>query len=157
MKASSVSEIKQELQNLSAKEIAELCLRLARFKKENKELLSYLLFESTDEESYIKSVKQNMEELFGEVNTTNIYIAKKTLRKILRITNKHIKYTANKQTEAVLLTHFCLMLKTTGIPLKKSNALENIYLQQQKKIMAAISTLHEDLQYDLLKELRKLE
>ena len=157
MKASSVSEIKQELQNLSAKEIAELCLRLARFKKENKELLSYLLFESTDEESYIKSVKQNMEELFGEVNTTNIYIAKKTLRKILRITNKHIKYTANKQTEAVLLTHFCLLLKTTGIPLKKSAALENIYLQQQKKIMAAISALHEDLQYDLLKELRKLE
>jgi len=39
MKAASISELKQELQNISAKEITDICLRLARFKKENKELL----------------------------------------------------------------------------------------------------------------------
>lgn len=157
MKAASISEIKQELQNLSAKEIAELCLRLARFKKENKELLSYLLFELNDEESYIASVKATMDELFTEVNKTNLYFAKKNLRKILRITNKHIKYTGNKQTEAILLIHFCEQIKKSGIAFKKSTALQNIYIQQIKKIKAAIATLHEDLQYDLMKEVKNIE
>ncbi len=51
MKAASIQELKQELQHTSLKEITELCLRLARFKKENKELLTYLLFEASDAES----------------------------------------------------------------------------------------------------------
>jgi hypothetical protein len=43
MKAASILELKQELQHTSSKEIVELCLRLARFKKENKELLTFFL------------------------------------------------------------------------------------------------------------------
>ena len=58
MKTTSVSEIKQELQNLTAKEITELCLRLARYKKENKELLAYLLFEAHDVDAYTERVKK---------------------------------------------------------------------------------------------------
>ena len=46
MKAATVAQLKKELQFKSQEEIMELCLRLARFKKENKELLTYLLFES---------------------------------------------------------------------------------------------------------------
>ena len=64
MKTASLAEIKQELQNLSTKEIAELCLRLARYKKENKELLAYLLFESHNEEAYAVQVKEMIEEKF---------------------------------------------------------------------------------------------
>ncbi|MCB0546499.1 MAG: hypothetical protein KDD19_02870 [Phaeodactylibacter sp.] len=45
MKAATIRELKQAMDNLSAGELVELCLRLARFKKENKELLTYLLFE----------------------------------------------------------------------------------------------------------------
>ena len=43
MKAVSVKELSQELLNRSPKELRDLCLRLSRFKKENKELLTYLL------------------------------------------------------------------------------------------------------------------
>jgi hypothetical protein len=157
MKTTSISELKQELQNMPAKEIAELCLRLARFKKENKELLAYLLFEAHDEEAYVESVKAVMDELFKEVNTTNLYYAKKNLRRILRNVNKHIKYSGNKQTEAVSLIHFCTLIKTSGINLLKSTVLQNTYTNQLKKIKAAIETLHDDLQYDLLKEVKKLE
>jgi len=57
MKAVTIKELKDELANLSPKEIRELCLRLARFKKENKELLTYLLFESGDESVYVGSIK----------------------------------------------------------------------------------------------------
>ena len=132
-------------------------MRLARFKKENKELLGYLLFEAHDIEGYTNAVKSVMDESFKEVNTGNLYFAKKNLRRILRNSNKHIKYTGNKQTEAEILIHFCSLIKASGIPFKKSTALQNLYNQQLKKIQAAIITLHEDVQYDLLKEFRKLE
>src|SRR5260221_3900644 len=152
MKTASISELKQELQKLTAKEIATLCLRLARFKKENKELLGYLLFEAQDEESYVAAVKAAMEESFTEVNKSNLYFAKKNLRRILRNTNKNIKYSGNKQTEAILLIHYCSLLKASSIALQKSSVLQNIYNSQLKKIKAVITTMHEDLQYDLLKE-----
>ncbi len=157
MKTAGISELKEELQHRQAKEITELCLRLARFKKENKELLTYMLFESHNPEAYTESIKENISEAFKEVNTTNLYFTKKNLRRILRQANKHIKYTSSKQTEAVVLIHFCSQLKTSGISLQKSTALNNIYLQQIKKIKAAIAALHEDLQYDLLKEIKDLE
>jgi gas vesicle protein len=91
------------------------------------------------------------------VNTSNLYYAKKNLRKILRQTNKYIKYTGNKQTEAVVLIYFCSLLNDSGIAVQKSTALNNLYAQQLKKIKAAISTLHEDIQYDLAKEMKALE
>ena len=37
MKAVTVKDVSQELLNLTPKELRDLCLRLARFKKENKE------------------------------------------------------------------------------------------------------------------------
>ncbi len=59
MKAVTIKELKQELNHLSPKEVMDLCLRLSRFKKENKELLTYLLFEASDEAHYIESVKHD--------------------------------------------------------------------------------------------------
>jgi hypothetical protein len=62
MKAASINEIKQELQSLPPSRLNELCLRLARFKKDNKELLTYLLFEAADETAYIESVKKEIDQ-----------------------------------------------------------------------------------------------
>ena len=59
MKAASVVEIRKELAGLDKESIKQLCLRLARFKLENKELLTYLLFEADNEEGYINSIKTN--------------------------------------------------------------------------------------------------
>ena len=157
MKTASLAEIKQELQNLTAKEIADVCLRLARFKKDNKELIAYLLFEAHDVETYTKQVKEMMDETFKNVNTNNFYLAKKTLRKILRLVNKHIKYVGTKQTEVELRIHFCLMLKNSGIRIHKNKALTNMYMQQLKKIKAALSSLHEDIQYDFMKQINELQ
>lgn len=156
MKLVSISDIKKELEHLPAKELTQLCLRLAKYKKENKELLHYLLFDADDNETYANQVKEEMNELFSDVNTTNLYFAKKTIRKILRVANKHIRYTGDKQTEVVLLIHFCAMLKQTGIAFYKNKALENLYLQQIKKINAALTSLHEDIQYDFVKQVEAL-
>ena len=156
MKAASISDIKQELTNLQPAKLLELCLRLAKYKKDNKELLNYLLFEANDEQTYISNVKMEIEEAFAEINQSNLYFAKKSLRKILRNTAKHIRYTASKQAEVELLLYFCQTLKHSGIPLKNSTVLNNLYQFQLKKVAKVIATLHEDLQYDYLKELNQL-
>lgn len=156
MKASTVHEIKQELAGRKPAQLVELCLRLARFKKENKELLTYLLFEAGDEEAYIRSVKREIDELFTTINLSHLYFAKKTLRKIVRVINKYARYSSNKQTEIELRLHFCARLKTSGIPFTRNTVVTNIYEGQLKKIRALLATLHEDLQYDYLKDMNAL-
>ena len=156
MKTASISEIKQELTNTSQKELLELCLRVIKYKKENKELLTYLLFEAHDQPSYVQNIKTEMDEQFTQINQSNLYFAKKSLRKILKTTNKYIKYTASKETEVELLIYFCTKIKDSGIRINKSVALTNLYNNQVKKIKAVIETLHEDLQHDYNREIEEL-
>ena len=105
MKAATINELKQELVNTSPATLIELCLRLARFKKENKELLTYLLFEAHDTVAYIASVKEEMALQFAAINKSNVYFVKKTLRKILRTTNKYTRYSGLATVEIELLIY----------------------------------------------------
>lgn len=68
MKAASLAEIKRELKQRSPEELLTICLRLGRFKKENKELLTYLLFEAGDELSYIKLLKEDIDDMMEEID-----------------------------------------------------------------------------------------
>jgi hypothetical protein len=157
MKASTVHEIKTELSHLKADDLIELVLRLSKFKKENKELLTYLLFEAHDEQAFIKSVEGEIAEQFKEIPKGNsLYLVKKSVRKILRRTNKHIQYTGSKTAEVRLLIYFCSRLKESGIPIEQSTALTNLFEGQLKKIKKVLGTLHEDLQYDYLKQLEEI-
>lgn len=156
MKAATLSELKKDLSNMPSAEVVELCLRLGRFKKENKELLTYLLFEAGDEEAYISSVKQEADRHFKEINYSNIYFAKKSCRKILRIINKYIRYSGLKQTEVELLIFYCQHLKNAEISIYASKALTNLYQRQLEKIIKALATLHEDIQYDYEEKLTEL-
>ena len=156
MKAASLAEIKKELKTLPASELLGLCMRLSKYKKDNKELLSYLIFHSDDLQAYIMEVKEEMDGSFADMNKSNVYLAKKTIRKVLRIANKHIRYTGSKEAEIQLLLHFCLGLKSSNLPLNKSTVLLNLYNSQRKKICAAINDLHEDLQYEYQRELEQL-
>ena len=148
MKTASLSELKKELENLTPKELRDLCIHLGKYKKENKELLTYLLFEAHDNKGYINSVKGMIDGLYDEINTTNIYYSKKSLRKILRLTNKYIKYTGSKQVEVELLIYYCKKLRKSGIQFQNSTALSNLYMRQVDKIKKALAGLHEDLQFD---------
>ena len=156
MKSASINELKKEIETLPPNRVIEVAIRLAKFKKDNKELLNYLLFESHDELSFINKIKLAIDELFEEINDSNLYFVKKTLRKILRIVNKNIKYSGIKQTEAELLIYFCTKLKSSTIPYQKSPVLNNLYNNQIKKIQKTISLLHEDLQFDYSEEIKDL-
>lgn len=148
MKAVTAREIKQELNHLSTKELQELCLRLSRFKKENKELLTYLLFESHNESTYVESVKNYIDEEFELINTKSYFYIRKSVRKILKNIKKYIRYSQKKETEVELLLYFCQKLKNFSPSIKYSTQLQNSYDRQLQLAKKAIATLHEDLQYD---------
>ncbi len=156
MKTASVKEIKSELKHRGPDEIRELCMRLVKFKKENKELLTYLLYESDNEAGYIESVKNEIEQEFKEINTKSYFYIKKSVRKILRNTKKYIRYSKKKVTEVELLMYFCIELVKMFDRTGKNTTLENIYNRQIDAIQKAISYLHEDLQFDYGIELNKL-
>ncbi|MFV0572600.1 MAG: hypothetical protein ACK5M1_09255 [Xanthomarina gelatinilytica] len=157
MKAVSVVTIKKELQHRSSEELMELCLRLSKFKKENKELLSYLLFESHDEAGYIETVKQELDQQFNNINTDSYFYIKKSVRKILRNLKKYARYSLKKKTEAELLLNFCATLKEFKPSIKYNVTLTNIYNRQILSIKKTVKTLHEDLQYDYRMMLEDLE
>jgi hypothetical protein len=157
MKAASVNDIKQQLKNLDAKELTALCLRLARYKKENKELLTFLLYEADDLPHYIAGVNEELDMIFADVNTSSVFFAKKTIRKALRTANKYIRYAGDKTVEVEVLLHYCTNFRGLKLDWKKSTLLSNLYFAQLKKVAAAIDTLHEDLQYDYRRSLERLQ
>ena len=93
-----------------------------------------------------------MDEQFSQVNTSQLYFAKKNLRKIIRTVNRYARYIQSKEAEAGLLIYFCQKMRALDLPLKKSTVLTNLYAGQVKKIRGLVAGLHEDLQYDLNKE-----
>ena len=148
MKSASVADIRKHLKTLDRDELSELCFKLIRYKKENKELLSYVLFDSENEPEFIRDFKSEMDQLFTEVNTSHVYLAKKTIRKILRLINKFIRFSGSKIMEVELLIHFCDHLKNSPLPVANNPTLNNIYTRQREKIRKTLATLHEDIQFD---------
>lgn len=157
MKIASIVTIKKELKHLPKEELLELCLRLGKFKKENKALLTYLLFEAHDEDAYIASVKQSLDHLFEGINTDSYFYMKKTIRKILREIRVYSRYSLNKSTEVELLLYFCECLNELKPSIHNNNTLSNLYERQIMSIHKKISVLHEDLQYDYNLKLEALE
>ena len=156
MKPATVKQLKEELKNRSSKELLELCLRLSKFKKENKELLTYLLFEANDEASYIEEIKSDIDEAFAKINTKSYYFINKSVRKILRRIKTYIRYSIHKETEIDLLIYFCRKLKGFQPSIKYSTGLQNLYKRQIAFIEKKVARLHEDLQYDYGVELKDL-
>ncbi len=156
MKSATVKELKMELLDRSPKEVMELCLRLSRFKKENKELLTYLLFESADEEAYIEGVKEEIDSRFELVNKKSPYFVKKSIRGILNHTKKYIRYSQNKETEVELLLYFCQKLKSFRPSIYRNRKVEIIYNRLIEQCKKKVMLLHEDLQYDYLRILESL-
>lgn len=156
MKPATINQLKKELQQRHPGELIELCLRLAKYKVDSKELLNYLLFEADNEDAYVAKVEEHVHELFTDIpRNQNVYYVRKSVRKILRLLNKHIRFSGNKETEATLRLYFCTCMKEY-INMRQSTTLSNIFDQQVKQINTAIGKLHEDLQYDLQKELDEL-
>jgi len=156
MSTASLSELRRALRNVPSGDLPDLCIRLARYKKENKELLSYLLFEADDEPGYIRNVKSEIDQHFTELSKTTPYLTKKSLRKALTFTNQRIRYSGIKRTEAELLIYFCKKFRKE-VPFRNNVTIKNIYVRLILRIKKTITILHEDLQFDYGEEVKLLE
>jgi hypothetical protein len=153
MRSASLADIRKELRMLSKEEVLEFTERLIRYKRENKELLNYLLFESMDEDVYAQRIKEEVSEAFSATNTSGFYLAKKSIRRALRIANKYIKYSERPETELDVLLHFCEEMNRLNLNFKTSKVLLNLYERQLVKIKDVYADLHEDLQFDFKERL----
>lgn len=157
MKAASVKEIKNELQHRSPDELLKISLRLSRFKKENKELLTYLIFEAENEALYISDLKEEMDEMFDDLNRKSYYLMKKGIQKTLRHVKKHIRYSPVKETEVELLLYFCAKMKTNQPSINNNSVLRNMYARQLEMASKKIKALNEDLQHDYRQEIEEIK
>lgn len=156
MKTATINQLKKGLKNLPQEELVELSLKMAKFKKETKEYLSYLVYESMDEDDFIYSVKEEITLLFEEINPDSFSYMKKTIRKILRLTKKYIRFSKINKTEVELLLHFCQELINVKPSINRSIMLRNIYDRQVEMIKKKHLLLHEDIQFDYRVEIDNL-
>jgi hypothetical protein len=156
MQTATIHQLKKELQLLDREQILQLCLRLARFKLENKELLTYLIFDAEHEDRFKLMIKGELEEQIREAKKPNTYYTKKGLRKSLRYLDKVIRFSGKKETEIELRLHFVRQVKENKIPIHRSKVLENMLATQLKKINSAMEKVHEDLQHDYGMELSEI-
>ncbi|UZH54038.1 hypothetical protein JRG66_08450 [Salinimicrobium tongyeongense] len=157
MKPASAKEIRDELKHQDREELLQIVLRLSRFKKENKELLTYLLFEAQDEEEYKLKVKTEMDSEFAAINRSNAYYTKKGIRKILKNVKKYSRYSGEKETEVELLIYFLQKMNDFKPAIRRNKILKSLYERQLDLAKKNMEKLHEDLQYDLNLELDKLK
>lgn len=156
MKSASSNEIKAALNNLNHKDVLQICMRISKYKRENKELLTYLLFEADHEQQYIENIKAEVDDFFSNLVILNFSNMLKKLRKVVRIANKYIKFSGSKNVEVAVLIHICYKLKPF-VQKTESTALVNLYNRQIIKIDKALLKLDEDLHYDYKNDLAEIQ
>lgn len=144
MKAATISQLKKELLKLNHDDLLDVCVRMAKFKVESKELLTYLLMKSEDELAYASDLCTDIDQY---LNTPG-RIHKKTLRKVVRWMDKSLRFSGNKETELQVRIHFCRRIKQMRISFGNCRLSKNMYAAQLKKINKEIDKVHPDLQFD---------
>lgn len=147
MKTQGLADIKKTIKNISHAELSEICLKLARFKKDNKEYVHFLLYEASNPLDYAEEVKES---LLGPLTNLSRHpsLKVKELRKHLRVLNRHIRYTSSSEVEISLLIWYEDMLLTHAGVRQSNKALYTLFIRQLEKIRKSFAKIHEDLQFD---------
>jgi hypothetical protein len=151
MDTASLSEIKAALKVMSREALEQQLLRMAKYKKENKELLSFILFDEEDKLQFIKDCKHEMGLLFASINFSTSYVSAKGLRKILKFVTKCVRFSADKTVEIELLAEFCSQMSALAPRFRSSTVLAQLYDKQVEKVYRAMEHLHEDIRADYRK------
>lgn len=148
MKAATLHQIKKELETYAPKKIMDLTLRLIKYKTENKELISYLLFDEDDLAGYISDLREDISAMFTDIRFLPSYQIKRVLKKALKFITRYAKYTNVKETEAELLLHFCSLMREHSLLRNTNKVISVIFYKQLEKVEKMLPGLHEELQYD---------
>lgn len=149
MRTNGIAEIKKTIKNIGQAELSEICLKLARFKKDNKEYIHFLLHESSDPLAYAEDVKESLHHSLTNLNR-HPSLKVKELRKHLRVLTRHIRYTSSVEVEITLVIWFTEMLVAHAGIRQSNKALYTLFTRQIEKIRKAFPKLHEDLQFDYM-------
>ena len=156
MKSASIKEIKDALQSKSPKELVAICLSLSKYKKDNKDYLSYLLYESEDKIDYLQQCKEEMDAAIDAMSYKTFYHKKNAIRALLKKAKTRIRYTSDKEIELELLMHFCKSITDLPAEVSNNHTVMSIVERQIIIIKKTIAKMHEDLQYDYLQSLDEL-
>jgi hypothetical protein len=152
----SLASLKKELNGLERKELINICARLARHKKENKELLAYLLLDADDPFYYAEKIKPLLDEPFDAPYHSAWAFAKR-LRKALRLISKYQRFTGNARGEAELLVYLMQKFQGDWRAQLTNNGIQKIILRCLVKIETLIDKMDEDYQADYTDSLRRLK
>lgn len=156
MKVASAQEIRKTLLNMEPREITDVVMRMLRYKKDNKELASYLLYNSSDEQAFVDEITEEINASFAELKYEGAYKYTKQIRKIIRLANKPIRYSGLPSTQVEVLLCILENLKPILSGKHGSNVLSGIYMRQVDIVAKAMDKLHEDIRYDYVKQFERL-
>jgi hypothetical protein len=150
-----LSDLKQELAERDKKNLMELCLHLARFKTENKELMGYLLFNAHDPLAYTETYKPMIDEPF-EKYIFNPYYLSKGIRKAFRQISRYAKITKSKEGECTLYLYLAeqFISRIHGRIVHKSLII--LLERSLKKAALLIEKMHEDYQLDYVPQFNEI-
>lgn len=148
-------ELKRELEGLPQPELVRLCLRLAKYKVESKELLDYLLWSADDPIQYAHEFKTDVLLPFDSLFIGS-YLFTKSLRKSLRLIAKYTRFTGSKQGECELLLAFVEAFFHHYQRGFHTAANAKIIFRCLKKASVNINKLHEDIQADYTQNFNNL-
>jgi len=156
MKAASLHQIKKELETYSPQKMLDITLKLIKHKTENKEFVSYLLFDENDLAGYIFDLREDITGMLTDIRYLPGYQIKKILRKALKFITRYSRYTHAKETDAELLLHFCSLMKENGLLRNTNKAITVIFYKQLEKVEKMLPVLHEELQFDYHQKIEAL-
>lgn len=142
-----LSDLKKELLELSKPELIQLCLRVAKLKRENKELLAYLIFDSGDPLFYAQKLKPEIKEVF-EQPFQHAYYLTKSMRKAMRLITKYYRFTSNKQGETELLIYLVEEFYLSWRNEYRYQALGKVIFRCLEKAQSNLKKIDEDFRAD---------
>ena len=155
MDTASIKQLKDTLSTLGREELIGLLFRMVKFKKENKELLTFLLFEADDLDAYVHEITLLIKDEFENYRLKTAYYKRKGCRRVLRMLKKYIKYATDKEVEVRLLLAYVSMVAESKSFIN-DRVIQKIALRQLLLAEKSIVKLHEDLQYEYKLELEEL-
>ncbi|HLW14088.1 MAG TPA: hypothetical protein VKX30_01160 [Flavobacteriaceae bacterium] len=156
MKAKSLKKLREELVYAEKQDLVDLCLQLARFKVENKELLTYELFYRSNKDLYLSEIEAHVDKEFEGLNDASYFYLKKGVQKINRHVKKYSRIAKDPEIEVHLLLYFLKKFKAYKPDLLKQKILNNMYHREYKLVVKRIEKLHPDLQFDYEKALEEV-
>lgn len=152
----SLAALKKELGALDRTELVNICARLARYKKENKELLAYLLMYADDPMLYAEKVKPMLDEPF-DAPYHSAWAFSKRLRKALRSITKYQRFTGSLRGEAELSIYLLQRCDADWRAKVNHAGIQRIVLRTIAKTADLIQKMEEDYRSDYTEILNELK